>query len=75
MRPDWLAALEGLFSIGHIPSVPESAPPLFRDSVWPLIAVTMGYVGGSVMTYLVYPDFIALHGWGMTGHPKRQELL
>ena len=75
VRPDWFAALKGLFSIGHIPSVPESAPPLFRDSVWPLIAVTMGYVGGSVMTYLVYPDFIALHGWGMTGHKQRKELL
>jgi Mn2+/Fe2+ NRAMP family transporter len=75
VRPDWWAALLGTFSIGHIPSVPSTAPTLFRDSVWPLIAVTMGYVGGSVMTYLVYPDLIALHGWGMTGHPRRKELL
>ena len=40
----------------------------------PLLAVTFGYVGGSVMTYLVYPDFIALHGWGMTGHPRVTEI-
>ena len=56
------------------PHVPPSAPAEFRQNALPLIAVTFGYVGGSVMTYLVYPDFISLHGWGMTGHPQIDEI-
>jgi Mn2+/Fe2+ NRAMP family transporter len=74
VRPDWLAALQGLFSFGHIPALPDSAPPEFKQNAWPLLAVTFGYVGGSVMTYLVYPDFICLHGWGMTGHPEAHDI-
>jgi hypothetical protein len=66
--------LQGLFSFGHIPELPASAPPEFKQNAWPLLAVTFGYVGGSVMTYLVYPDFICLHGWGMTGHPDRHDI-
>jgi Mn2+/Fe2+ NRAMP family transporter len=72
VRPDLAATLEGLFSFGHIPAVPDSAPAAYKQNAWPLLAVTFGYVGGSVMTYLVYPDFISLHGWGMTGHPDHQ---
>jgi Mn2+/Fe2+ NRAMP family transporter len=74
VRPDWLATLQGLFSFGHIPAVPESAPAAFKQNAWPLLAVTFGYIGGSVMTYLVYPDFICLHGWGMTGHPEAHDI-
>jgi hypothetical protein len=70
VRPDLAAALEGLFSFGRVPAVPSSAPAEFQQSVWPLLAVTFGYVGGSVMTYLVYPDFIAVRHWGMTGHAE-----
>ena len=74
VRPDLLAALRGFLSFGHIPPTPSSAPAAFRQNALPLLAVTFGYVGGSVMTYLVYPDFIALHGWGMTGHPQAEEI-
>ena len=74
VRPDLMAALEGLFSFGHIPALPDSAPPEFKQNAWPLLAVTFGYIGGSVMTYLVYPDFICLHGWGMTGHPEAHDI-
>ncbi|HEX6963956.1 MAG TPA: Nramp family divalent metal transporter [Lacipirellula sp.] len=74
VRPDFAAALEGLFAFGRIPEIPASAPEEFRQNAWPLLAVTFGYVGGSVMTYLVYPDFICLHGWGMTGHPERHDI-
>jgi hypothetical protein len=63
-----------MFSFGHIPAVPASAPAEFQQNALPLIAVTFGYIGGSVMTYLVYPDFISLHGWGMTGHPRIAEI-
>jgi hypothetical protein len=74
VRPDFAAALSGLLSFGRIPPVPASAPAAFQQNALPLLAVTFGYVGGSVMTYLVYPDFIALHGWGMTGHPRAGEI-
>ncbi len=74
VQPDLALALRGLFSFGHIPEVPDSAPAEFRQNPLPLLAVTFGYIGGSVMTYLVYPDFISLHGWGMTGHPQSEEI-
>jgi Mn2+/Fe2+ NRAMP family transporter len=74
VRPDLVATLQGLFSFGHIPAVPDSAPAAFKQNAWPLLAVTFGYVGGSVMTYLVYPDLICLHGWGMTGHPEHHDI-
>ncbi|RIK81278.1 MAG: hypothetical protein DCC67_08330 [Planctomycetota bacterium] len=74
VQPDVVAALRGLVSFGHIPDVPASAPAAFRQNAWPLLAVTLGYVGGSVMCYLVYPDFICLHKWGMTGHERIDEI-
>jgi Mn2+/Fe2+ NRAMP family transporter len=74
VQPDFGAALVGLFSFGRFPQAPTSAPEEFRQNALPTLAVTFGYVGGSVMTYLVYSDFLALHGWGMTGHPRIEEL-
>jgi Mn2+/Fe2+ NRAMP family transporter len=74
VQPDLALAFRGLFSFGHFPAVPDSAPPEFKQNAWPLLAVTFGYIGGSVMTYLVYPDFICLHGWGMTGHPEADDI-
>jgi Mn2+/Fe2+ NRAMP family transporter len=74
VRPDLMAALQGFLSFGHVPPAPASAPLEFRHSVLPLLAVTFGYVGGSVMTYLVYPEYIAMHGWGMTGHPRLEQI-
>jgi Mn2+/Fe2+ NRAMP family transporter len=74
VQPDLLAALRGFFSFGYIPAVPASAPPEFQKNALPLIAVTFGYIGGSVMTYLVYADFISLHRWGMTGHARIEEI-
>jgi Mn2+/Fe2+ NRAMP family transporter len=74
VRPDLIAALQGFLSFGNVPPAPASAPPEFHRSVLPLLAVTFGYVGGSVMTYLVYPDYIGMHGWGMTGHPHIEKI-
>jgi Mn2+/Fe2+ NRAMP family transporter len=74
VRPDFGAALAGLFSFGNFPEVSAAAPAELRQDPLPLLAVTFGYVGGSVMTYLVYADFIAIHGWGMTGHPRIDEI-
>jgi hypothetical protein len=74
VQPDLLATLRGFLSFGYIPEAPASAPAAFRQNAWPLLAVTLGYVGGSVMCYLVYPDFICLHKWGMTGHRDIEEI-
>lgn len=74
VQPDLWIALKGLFAFGSFPKVTESAPPNFHKDAAAILAVTFGYVGGSVMTYLVYPEWIALHGWGMTGHKKITEI-
>ena len=74
VRPDMVAALGGFLSFGRFPEIPAAAPAELRQNPLPLLAVTFGYVGGSVMTYLVYAEFIALHGWGMTGHPQLEEI-
>ena len=74
VRPDMGATLTGLLSVGKLPKLLEAAPPEFRANPWPLLAVTFGYVGGTVMTYLVYADWISLHGWGLTGHSQIQEI-
>jgi Mn2+/Fe2+ NRAMP family transporter len=74
VRPDLVATLRGFLSFGHFPEVSPAAPPELRQDLWSILAVTFGYVGGSVMTYLVYPDFIGVHGWGMTGHPQLADI-
>ncbi|MBX3427418.1 MAG: Nramp family divalent metal transporter [Pirellulales bacterium] len=74
VQPDLRAALAGFLSFGRIPDVLPGAPADFRQHAPAMLAVTFGYVGGSVMTYLVYPDWIALHGWGMTSHPRLEEI-
>lgn len=74
VRPDLGAALVGLLSFGQIPEVVEAAPDEFRRNSAALLAVTFGYVGGSVMVYLAYPEWISLHQWGMTGSPELKEI-
>lgn len=74
VQPDLRAAVAGFLSFGRFPAAIEGAPAEFRSHAAAMLAVTFGYVGGSVMTYLVYPDWIALHGWGMSGHPRIDEI-
>ena len=70
VRPDLVATARGLLSFGRFPEILAAAPAEFRLNEAAILAVTFGYVGGSVMTYLVYPDWISIHRWGMTGHPE-----
>lgn len=68
VRPDFFAALKGTFSFGELPPFPAWAPD---DTVkHPLLTLgtTFGYVGGSVIGYIAYANWIGLHKWGMTGH-------
>jgi hypothetical protein len=71
VRPDLWAALVGSLSFGQFPKeIPPWAPSAARDYTVLTMTTTFGYVGGSVMTYIAYGDWISLHGWGLCGHPQ-----
>jgi Mn2+/Fe2+ NRAMP family transporter len=70
VRPDFLQALAGSFRVGHLPPFPAWAPDEARNHPLLMVATTFGYVGGSVLSYIVYANWIGLHGWGMTSHPE-----
>ena len=68
VRPNFREAVIGSISFGHIPPFPAWAP---QDAVKnPLLtmATAFGYVGGSVMGYIVYANWVGMHRWGLTGH-------
>ena len=53
---------------GRIPPFPEWAP---ADAVqFPALtmATTFGYVGASVISYIVYANWVSMHRWGITRH-------
>jgi Mn2+/Fe2+ NRAMP family transporter len=70
VKPDLWAILRGSLSFGHVPEFPPWAPDSVRQHTALTLATIFGYVGGSVLTYVVYADWISLHGWGLTGHPE-----
>jgi Mn2+/Fe2+ NRAMP family transporter len=70
VKPNLGPAIMGSLSFGHLPPLPTWAP---ADAIkHPLLtmATTFGYVGGSVMGYIVYANWISIHGWGLTGHQE-----
>lgn len=70
VRPDFAAALVGSLQFGHLPAeIPPWAPTAAREHWLLTLATTFGYVGGSVMTYVAYANFVGLRGWGLCGHP------
>ncbi len=74
VQPDLWRALMGSIRIGQLPEFPAWAP---ADAVkHPLLtmATAFGYVGGSVMGYIVYANWVGLHGWGLTGHKRIEEI-
>ena len=70
VRPDLLSIIRGSTNIGHVPEFPAWTPARYREDQALALATLFGYVGGSVLTYVVYADWISLHGWGMTGHKQ-----
>jgi Mn2+/Fe2+ NRAMP family transporter len=68
VRPDLVAALNGLLNIGHVPEIPPWAPADVRRQPWLTMTTTFGYVGGSVMCYVAYANWIGIHRWGLCGH-------
>lgn len=75
VKPDLIAAAIGTVSVGSVPDpIPSWAPQSVHDQPILALATTFGYVGGSVMCYIVYANFISLHGWGLCGHPRIAEI-
>ncbi|MBL7044254.1 MAG: Nramp family divalent metal transporter [Pirellulaceae bacterium] len=69
--PDFWQAFVGSVSVGKLPSsLPEWTPDDARQNPLLTMATTFGYVGGTIMGYLVYANWIGLHGWGLTGHKR-----
>jgi hypothetical protein len=74
VKPDLWEALKGSLSFGRVPEFPAWAPQNVRDHRALTFVTTFGYVGGSVLGYIVYANWISLHGWGLTGHPQIEEI-
>ena len=75
VRPDFMATLRGALSFGSLPAeIPEWAPDSVRRQPFLTLATTFGYVGGSVMTYIVYANWIGMHRWGICGHPDIEDI-
>jgi Mn2+/Fe2+ NRAMP family transporter len=68
VRPDFLKALVGMFNFGYIPEFPSWAPDDAVKHRMLTIATTFGYVGGSVMAYVVYANWVGMHKWGLNYH-------
>jgi hypothetical protein len=68
VRPDFFAALVGFFRVGYVPPVPEWAPADVRQQPLLTMTTTFGYVGGTVMCYIAYANWVGIHGWGLCGH-------
>jgi hypothetical protein len=75
VRPDFAAALAGMLSFGHIPrEVPAWAPAAAHDQWLLSVVTTFGYVGGSVMTYIAYANFVGVHRWGLCSSSEIDEI-
>ncbi len=74
VRPDLWVALKGSLDFGHVPEFPVWAPESAKAHPTLTLATTFGYVGGSVLGYIVYANWISLHGWGLTCHPQIEEI-
>jgi Mn2+/Fe2+ NRAMP family transporter len=68
VKPDFWQTVVGTLSLGHIPEPPEWALDSTKKSTLLNLCTSFAYVGGSVMGYVVYANWVGLHRWGMTGH-------
>lgn len=68
VRPDFAATLAGFLRFGYVPEIPAWAPADVRQQPLLTMTTTFGYVGGSVMCYIAYANWIAIHRWGLCGH-------
>lgn len=68
VRPDPVRILAGL-----VPQLPLAEPwgprhlQQYSLAYFLELVTIFGYVGNTVMGYVVYPNWVTLHGWGVTG--------
>ncbi len=74
VRPDFFRALVGSVSFGYLPPFPEWAPTDAVKHPMLTMATAFGYVGGSAIGYIVYANWVGLHGWGLTGHKDIEQI-
>ncbi len=74
VQPDFLRTVTGTLAVGNLPSYPDWAPPDAVRHPYLTMSTTFGYVGGSVMSYLVYANWVGIHRWGLAGHEKIAEI-
>ncbi len=71
VRPDLWQALCGSLNIGRLPSeFPAWTPEDTQANAWLTMATIFGYTGGGVLSYVVYANWISMHGWGLCGHEQ-----
>jgi Mn2+/Fe2+ NRAMP family transporter len=68
VHPDLRAALLGFIRIGYVPPVPKWAPADVVQQPLLTMTTTFGYVGGTVMCYVAYANWVGIHRWGLCGH-------
>ncbi len=68
VRPDFFAALKGTFRFGDVPPFPSWAPDDAVKHPLLMLGTTFGYVGGSVIGYIAYANWVGLHRWGINSH-------
>ena len=69
VRPDLGQAFLGTLRFGQVPEFPEWAPQDAVENPLLTMATAFAYVGGTVMSYIVYANWVGMRRWGMTGHP------
>ena len=74
VRPDVWAALLGCLRVGYVPEIPKWAPPDVQQQPLLTMTTTFGYVGGSVMCYIAYANWVCRHRWGLCSHPHIDEI-
>lgn len=74
VQPDFDQALIGTLNFGYLPPFPEWAPPDAVKHPFLTMATTFGYVGGAVMGYIVYANWVGIHRWGLSGHTEIEKI-
>jgi Mn2+/Fe2+ NRAMP family transporter len=72
--PDFLAAMIGFSRVGRVPDIPAWAPADVRQQPLLTMTTTFGYVGGSVMCYIAYANWVSIHRWGLCSHGRIDEI-
>ena len=74
VRPDFVKAFIGTISFGSIPTFPEWAPEDAIRHPMLTLATTFAYIGGSVIAYIVYSNWVGIRRWGLTGHNEIEKI-